>query len=99
MILASSFSQDYLLRQSQSEATSLYLQRTLKHLNRQLSTNGAEVRHSTLYVIVNLALVADMSGDHKAAAIHVSGLEKIVHLLGGMETFEGQTKLRVNLER
>ena len=99
IILASSFSQDFFQRQVMSETTSLQLQRTLKHLNRQLSSNNNRLRDSTLYVIVNLAWVADISGDSQAAKVHMAGLEQLVHLRGGMQVLKSQKKLRVNIER
>jgi hypothetical protein len=74
--------------------------KTLQLLRQKLSFGDekAKLADPTVFVVVNLAIHAHISGEHKSAKHHLEGIRRIVELRGGLGEFT-QTKLLIELHR
>jgi hypothetical protein len=74
--------------------------KTLQLLRQKLSFGDekAQLADATVFVVVNLAIHAHISGEHKSAKHHIEGIRRIVELRGGLGEFT-QTKLLIELLR
>jgi len=74
--------------------------KTVQLLRQRLAVRDekAQVADQTVFVVVNLATHAYMSGDNKAAQFHLQGIRKIVDLRGGLKSLT-QTKLLIEILR
>ncbi|KAE9372500.1 hypothetical protein N431DRAFT_466744 [Stipitochalara longipes BDJ] len=74
--------------------------KTLQLLRQKLSLGDkkSQLAEPTVFVIVNLAVHAHISGEHKSAQHHLEGIRRIVELRGGLNEFR-QIKLLIELSR
>jgi hypothetical protein len=74
--------------------------KTLQLLREKLSFGDEkeQVADPTMFVVVNLAVQAHMSGEHRSARYHLEGVRKIVELRGGLNNIK-QPKLSIELLR
>jgi hypothetical protein len=74
--------------------------KTLQLLREKLSFGDekAQLADPTVFVVVNLAVHAHMTGEDKSAKHHLDGIRKIVELRGGLNNLT-QTKLLIELLR
>ncbi|KAK7750566.1 hypothetical protein SLS62_007542 [Diatrype stigma] len=88
-------------RGSWSPSTHFHLQRTIRHLNEELSRGTAVSlrRSSTIYIVGLLAVVAAILGNYAELGVHLSGLQQIVQLCGGRDFLHSMPGLHFELER
>ncbi|KAF2799741.1 hypothetical protein K505DRAFT_413483 [Melanomma pulvis-pyrius CBS 109.77] len=98
-MLTTSATNDFMLKRPMTKTTYFHLRRTLHFLNQKLCEEDAFLVDSTVYVIVMLTLMAATFGDSNAAGAHMSGLQRIVKLRGGMEYLRCTPKLHYKLDR
>lgn len=100
-ILAASSAVTDLIRHENNPGpdTGFYLGKTVSILSKTLDRNDAYQEESVLYAVTTLALVAAVFGDWEAAAAHLTGLQRIVQLRGGLEFLSTRTKLHFKLDR
>jgi hypothetical protein len=86
-----------------SKQTSVHMLKTIQLLRNRLSIfEGNEqifVSNPTIQVVLTLAHIAHLSGDHVTAEQHLEGLIKLVNLRGGIAAFESTPKLLAELLR
>jgi hypothetical protein len=81
-VLLTAFGVDDLIQHRQlAPMTRLHLHRTIVLLSQELAKDAARLSPSTIYIIMALAIMAGVFGDHAAAQAHLSGLGKIVAVL------------------
>ncbi|KAF6816553.1 hypothetical protein CSOJ01_02935 [Colletotrichum sojae] len=85
--------------EAMSKRAKYHTWKSLKLLNQNIAEEGQDLTESTIATIVAATLLAEMFGDHKAAAAHVGALRKIVELRGGVEAFSHNLQLQVKLWR
>ncbi|PCH06343.1 Hypothetical protein PENO1_017810 [Penicillium occitanis (nom. inval.)] len=96
---------DLVSGQHSSKLSSVQMLKTIQLLrNRLLSiSNGNEqtssISNPTILVVLTLAHVAHLTGDHIAAELHLAGLCKIINLRGGIAAFQNAPKLLTELLR
>jgi hypothetical protein len=96
---------DLVSGQHSSKRSSVQMLKTIQLLrNRLLSnSNGNEqtssISNPTILVVLTLAHVAHLTGDHIAAELHLAGLCKIINLRGGIAAFQNAPKLLTELLR
>jgi len=90
---------DSVRAQPLARITRFHLQRTLHLLNRKLAERDGYRIDSTVHVVITLALMAGLFGDHAAAQSHMSGLRQIVRLRGGLEQLRRTPKLHFTIDR
>ncbi|KAF1849031.1 uncharacterized protein K460DRAFT_330563 [Cucurbitaria berberidis CBS 394.84] len=76
-----------------------HLRKTLALLARKMETINVHEDEAVLHVVINLALLAVIYDDWKAAAAHFAGLQKIVQLRGGVDFLRSRPKLHLKLDR
>lgn len=54
---------------------------------------------STVYIVINLILMAGILGDLPAARAHILGLRQIVRLRGGFDSLRCNPKMHFKLDR
>jgi hypothetical protein len=79
--------------------TVFHLRETLSLLRVKMQDEHAHQDDSVLQVIINLTLLAAVFGDWMAAAAHLEGLHKIVHLRGGLLFLSARPMLHFKLDR
>lgn len=79
--------------------TALYLCKTLSLLRDRVGQRNVMEDEAMLYAVIQLAVLAAVFGDWEAAIAHISGLQKIVQLRGGIEFLRARPKLRFKLDR
>ena len=74
--------------------------KTVQLLRKKLSLGDedAQISDPTIFVVVNLAIHARISGEDRSAKHHMEGIRKIIDLRGGLENVT-QTKLVLELLR
>ncbi|CAO2650219.1 Nn.00g015110.m01.CDS01 [Neocucurbitaria sp. VM-36] len=77
----------------------LHLRETLALLATKMENSHVYEDEAVLFVVINLALLAAVYSDWKAAGAHFAGLYKIVHLRGGMSFLRTRPKLHFKLDR
>lgn len=82
-----------------SKETAHHLQHTLTALNLQLDKSNAHSIASTILVVITLATVAAVFGDWDAVNVHMSGMQKITNLCGGLQFLRKNAKLHYKIER
>lgn len=86
-----------------SKKTSVQMLKTIQLLRNRLSilegNDQAFVSNPTIQVVLTLAHIAHLSGDHVTAYKHLEGLRKLVNLRGGIAGFENHPKLLTELLR
>jgi len=77
-----------------------YLGMSLALLRDKLATDSnVQTSNVTIAAVVSLALMADKFGDVESARKHVQGLYQMVHLRGGIKTFQNNPQLQVKVCR
>ncbi|KAI8181834.1 hypothetical protein K4K51_001578 [Colletotrichum sp. SAR 10_75] len=89
-------SQEVLFRR---KLTQFHLRRTISLLNKSLSQKNSHENEVIFHVILTLAMIASLWGDFDSAAVHLSGLQQIVRLRGGLEYLHRFPKLHFKLDR
>ncbi|KAI8266453.1 hypothetical protein K4K58_009709 [Colletotrichum sp. SAR11_239] len=89
-------SQEVLFRR---KLTQFHLRRTISLLNKSLSQKNSHENEAIFHVILTLAMIASLWGDFDSAAVHLSGLQQIVRLRGGLEYLHRFPKLHFKLDR
>lgn len=83
--------------------SSVQMLKTIQLLRNRLSISDANeptfVSNPTILIVLTLAHVAHLTGDHIAAEQHLEGLCKIINLRGGIAAFQNTTKLLTELLR
>ncbi|KAJ8116070.1 hypothetical protein OPT61_g2426 [Boeremia exigua] len=79
--------------------TMFHLRETLSLLRTRMRNSNAYQDEAVLRVIMNLTLLAIVSGDWIAAAAHLEGLRKIVHLRGFARFLDARPILHFKLDR
>ena len=87
------------MQQTPSRTTCYHLRRTLSLLNKRLSEQDACLMDTTIYAVLALALMANISGDHAAAEKHILGLRRIVNLRGGLQALRQNPKLHFTIDQ
>jgi hypothetical protein len=86
-----------------SRRSSVQLLKTIQLLRNRLSvSDGNEqksVSNPTILIVLTLAHVAHLTGDHITAEQHFEGLCKIINLRGGIAAFQNIPKLLTELLR
>ncbi|KAK1830696.1 hypothetical protein QBC39DRAFT_101456 [Podospora conica] len=90
---------DYLRQRPFGPDTMKYLGLSLALLREKLSDSDAQTSDVTIASVVSLALVADKFGDVDSAEKHMQGLCQMVHLRGGIESFQNNPQLQVKICR
>jgi hypothetical protein len=90
---------DYKTRKPFSNATHQHLQKTIGLLNERLSDDVLARSDATISIVLNLTRLADYSGDEEAKRTHISGLQRLVHLRGGLYAFRSNNKMWIKLSR
>lgn len=70
-----------------------------KRLDSVVDSDGDATSDSTVLIVVGLALASSALGDLETASQHVAGLQRMVHLRGGLAAFRGQTLLQSKICR
>jgi len=97
VLLGASVINDFILNRPPAKATYFHLRKTIASLNEHLSDSAAYLWDSTFAVVVILAMLADVFGDAGAARAHIAGLQRMIHLRGGLESFHQNTKLHIKI--
>lgn len=98
VLLASSSFRDLMSGEPLSRTSYTHLVTTIAFLNTHLSyDNAVSLQPSTVAVILCLISLADVFGDSAAAEAHLSGLQQIVRLHGGIESYRESTKVHIKL--
>ncbi|KAL6405507.1 hypothetical protein AUP68_11264 [Ilyonectria robusta] len=87
------------LKGQKSKRTVFHSYRTIRELNKQLADPTTALTDSTTTVVMGMALIAECFGDVESAHMHVMGLERIVGLRGGIESFANKPQLQAKLHR
>jgi len=86
-----------------SKRSSVQMLKTIQLLRNRLSiSDGNEqtsVSNPTILIVLTLAHVAHLTGDHITAEQHLEGLYKIINLRGGIAAFQNTPKLLTELLR
>ncbi|KAF2868652.1 hypothetical protein BDV95DRAFT_609565 [Massariosphaeria phaeospora] len=99
-LLMSSLLDDFaLVRASPGSRTLHHLRKTLALLNTSLSEKDGHLKESTLYVVVTLTILSAVLGDWHAANAHITGLQRIVKLRGGIKFLQTRPKLHYKVDR
>lgn len=74
-----------------STAAMLHFEKGMRLLRERLSGthDSLKVSDSTISVVLKLAFIAHLEGDHQSAKHHVDGLRKMMDLRGGPGAFKG----------
>ncbi|KAL2830525.1 hypothetical protein BDW59DRAFT_141066 [Aspergillus cavernicola] len=89
------------MRRGISPDTSWHLQKLILILTQRLSSAeiSAMIQDSTVATVVALAMFSCMINDHAGAKAHLSGLQQMVRLRGGIEGFDRNIILQLKLGR
>jgi hypothetical protein len=90
---------DYLRQGAFGPDTMKYLGVSLALLRDKLADSDAQPSNGTIASVVSLALMADKFGDFDSAEKHVRGLFQMVHLRGGIESFQSNPQLQLKICR
>lgn len=90
---------DYLRQGDFGPDSMKYLGSSLSLLRDKLSDSDAQPSNGTIAAVVSLALMADKFGDVDSAEKHVRGLSQMVHLRGGIESFQTNPHLQLKICR
>jgi hypothetical protein len=84
-----------------TQRSSIHLLKTIQLLRRRLSdeTELKRISNPTFTMVITLANIAHLTGDHVTAVHHLEGLWKMVNLRGGVSTFRESPKLLTELFR
>ncbi|CAH0023355.1 unnamed protein product [Clonostachys rhizophaga] len=99
VLLSASAMVDYKTRKPFSNVTHQHLQKTISLLNERLSDNILARNDATISIVLNLTRLADYSGDEEAKQTHIGGLQRLVHLRGGLDAFRSNNKMWIKLSR
>ena len=99
VLLATCAFDDISKGQPLAKATRFHLQRTLSLLNKKLSEREACCNDLTIYIVITLALMASLFGEHAAAETHLAGLHQIIELAGGLGKLRQKPKLHFTIDR
>ena len=97
ILLATYALHDFMMRRPLAKTSRFHLGQTLSLLNEKLSDDKAYLLDSTIYVMLCLTVMAGIFGDYAATSAHISGLQRIVHLRGGIDYLRVQPKLHFKL--
>lgn len=86
-------------RERYKSAALTHLAEALGILRKRLNDCRAATSDSTVLIVVGLALASSALGHLETAAQHVAGLQRMVHLRGGLAAFRGQTLLQSKICR
>jgi hypothetical protein len=80
--------------------TALHFLRGIELLRKKfvLEDEKAQISDATVAVVLTLANSAYGTGEYEAAKRHLEGLNKIVKIRGGIDSFEGQFPKKLMLE-
>lgn len=90
---------DYLRQGDFGPDSMKYLGSSLSLLRDKLSDSDAQPSNGTIAAVVSLAMMADKFGDAASAEKHVGGLSQMVHLRGGIESFQTNPHLQLKICR
>ncbi|CAG9981904.1 unnamed protein product [Clonostachys byssicola] len=99
VLLSASAMVDYKTKKPFSNATHQHLQKTIGLLNERLSDDNLARSDATISIVLNLTRLADYSGDEEAKRTHIGGLQRLVHLRGGLDAFRSNNKMWIKLSR
>ncbi|KAH0425525.1 hypothetical protein CcaCcLH18_10908 [Colletotrichum camelliae] len=99
ILFCSSAIQDRTKYAPSGKLTQFHLRRTISLLNKSLSQKNSHENEAIFHVILTLAMIASLWGDHDSAGVHLSGLQQIVRLRGGLEYLHRFPKLHFKLDR
>ncbi|KAF9881803.1 hypothetical protein CkaCkLH20_00949 [Colletotrichum karsti] len=99
ILFSSTAIQDRLLDRPSSRLTHFHLRRTISLLNQSLSQSNSHENEALFHVILILAMISGLWGDYDSTAIHLSGLQQIVRLRGGLDYLGRYPKLHFKLDR
>lgn len=97
VLLGTSVINDFFMNRPPARATYFHLRKTIANLNEHLSDSAVYLWDSTVAVVVILAMLADVFGDYGAVRAHIAGLQQIIRLRGGLESFRENTKLHIKI--
>ena len=86
---------------STRETAAVHFSKTLRLLQNRLSAGDEQVMisDSTVLVVLALAGLAHVMGEHESAKNHMEGLRKLVVLRGGTTGFKNNVKLLIAIIR
>ncbi|OHE94325.1 hypothetical protein CORC01_10372 [Colletotrichum orchidophilum] len=90
---------EHVHRRQPGKMTQFHLRRTIQLLNDALSQPDSHRNEAIFHVVLTLALMAGLWGDFNTTAVHLSGLQQIVHLRGGLKYLQRHPKLHFKLDR
>jgi len=90
---------DFMVTKIPAKATYFHLKKAITFLNDQLSNTTVLLRDSSVAVVITLSSIARLLGDNTAADTHLTGLDELVRLGGGVDSFRENTKLHIKLCR
>ncbi|EQB53628.1 hypothetical protein CGLO_06632 [Colletotrichum gloeosporioides Cg-14] len=99
ILFCSSAIQDRTKYAPSGKLTQFHLRRTISLLNHSLSQKNSHENEAIFHVILTLAMIASLWEDFDSAAVHLSGLQQIVRLRGGLEYLHRFPKLHFKLDR
>lgn len=87
-----------------SKRSSMLMLKTIQLLRNRLSildggNEKTSISDPTILVVLNLAQVAHLTGDHITAEQHLGGLYKMINLRGGISVFYNNPRLLTELLR
>ncbi|KAF1998496.1 hypothetical protein P154DRAFT_621637 [Amniculicola lignicola CBS 123094] len=88
-----------LVNQRPSHITYNHLSQTLALLNKDLSTEAAYQKETTLHIVIMLTLLSVVFRDWNAAGAHMNGLMRIIDLRGGASYLNTRPKMRYQIDR
>lgn len=99
-LFSTSAAHDFVRYQFISPMTYSLLSKAIATLNTTLSQNTSiSLLDSTIYVVIMLATFAGMMGDRASAEAHAAGLRQMVRLRGGLECFQDNVKMCIQIGR
>ena len=90
---------DYVHRRPCGSRALFHLGAVIRLLNGQLSNSNRGIQDSTLVVVMALVQMNELLGDKFAATQHVTGLQQLVRLRGGLMALRYDTKIYMKLSR
>jgi hypothetical protein len=82
-----------------SPRTHMYLRRSMQLLRESIQDRAMQLADTTAAVVVTLAMMAELVGDHDACRAHVQGLKQMVRMRGGLEAFKENRQMRTKICR
>lgn len=88
-------------REARNETAMVHFAKTLAILRQRFAVGNVEAStsDSTILVVIGLVMAANALGEFQTARQHLSGLQSMVTLRGGMAAFRANKQLQVKMFR